>query len=149
MYNGPHGIKKDDDMYVVESGSHNYILRFTLSNYPNLRVINIGDNCFSSVKSFTINELNRLIILSIGKDSFTQSDYVNKYVERKDFHILNCESLQQIEIGKGSFSDFSGQFELKNLSSLQSIRIGTMDTIDGPLRNFVGSAFEIRGNSFI
>ena len=43
----------------------------------------------------------------------------------KSFHILNCESLESIQIGEYSFSDFAGEFELKNLPQLQSIQIGT------------------------
>ena len=82
--------------------------------------------------------LNQLKSLKIGKNSFTQ----NKYDESKSFHILNCESLESIEIGEWSFSDFAGQFELKNLPSLQSIQIGTIGSYS---RNFYNSSFMIRG----
>ena len=51
-------------------------------------------------------------------------------IHRKIFHILNCESLESIDIGEYSFSDFGGDFELKNLPQLQSIQIG-----GGALRN--------------
>ena len=40
------------------------------------------------------------------------------------------------------FSDFAGQFELKNLPALQSIQIGT---IGSESRNFCNSSFVIRG----
>ena len=49
--------------------------------------------------------------------------------QSKSFHILNCESLESIEIDQYSFSDFAGDFELKNLPQLQSIQIGTVRTI--------------------
>ena len=39
----------------------------------------------------------------------------------KSFHILNCESLEFIQIGRYSFSDFGGEL---NLPQLQSIQIG-------------------------
>ena len=55
----------------------------------------------------------------------------------KSFHILNCESLESIQIGEYSFSDFAGQFELKNLPQLQSIQIGT--------NGFYNLTFAIRG----
>ena len=42
------------------------------------------------------------------------------------FHILNCELLESFEVGEYSFSDFAGEFELKNLPQLQSIQIGTI-----------------------
>ena len=60
----------------------------------------------------------------------------------KSFHILNCESLEWIEIGRYSFSDFAGEFELKNLPQLQSIQIGEIGNYS---RNFYYSSFVIRG----
>lgn len=42
----------------------------------------------------------------------------------KSFHLLNCESLEWIEIGRYIFNDFRGDFEMMNLPSLQSIQLG-------------------------
>ena len=77
------------------------------------------DSCYSKVKTFKIDGLNRLRTLIIGNNSFTQNSYVND--TSKSFHILNCESLKSIQIGECSFSDFAGEFELRNLPQLQSI----------------------------
>ena len=60
----------------------------------------------------------------------------------KSFHILNCESLESIQIDLHSFSDFGGEFELKNLTQLQSIQIGE---IGSNSNSFRGSSFVIRG----
>ena len=80
--------------------------------------------------------------LKIGKNSFTQLKYSWGNNESKSFHILNCESLESIEIGEFSFSDFGGEFELRNLPSLQSIQIG----IEQRNSNcFYSSSFVIRG----
>ena len=93
--------------------------------------------------------LNQLKSLKIGINSFTQvkqsnwdDDKANN--QSKSFHILNCESLESIEIDEYSFSDFGGQFELKNLPQLQSIQIGTIDSIWSSY-NFFYSSFVIRG----
>ena len=86
--------------------------------------------------------LNRLITLKIGQNSFTQKKNSYGNDESKSFHILNCESLESIEIGEFSFSDFGGGFELKNLPSLQSIQIGK---IGSNSFNFYCSSFVIRG----
>ena len=48
----------------------------------------------------------------------------SKDVNNRNHFTLNCESLESIEIGRYSFSDFAGEFELKNLPQLQSIQIG-------------------------
>ena len=99
-----------------------------VSLFYNLESIEIGDECFELVQTFKIDGLNRLKSLKIGYNSFTeQKDYVGNE-ESKSFHILNCESLESIEIGRYSFSDFGGAFELKNLPQLQSIQIGIVAT---------------------
>ena len=59
---------------------------------------------------------------------------------------MNCESLESIQIGRYSFSDFAGDFELKNLPQLQSIQIGT---IGSDIGTFHKSLFVIRGIDMI
>ena len=112
----------------------------------NLESIEIGNDCFGSVKTFKIDGLNRLKTIKIGNNSFTQNknDYGND--ESKSFHILNCESLESIQIGEYSFSDFAGEFELKNLPQLQSIQIGEIGSTSC---NFCNSLFVIRGIELI
>ena len=118
------------------------ILEF--SQFTNVESIEIGNNCFGSVQSFRIEGLNRLKSIIIGKHTYLQAKCGNN--TSKSFHILNCESLELIEIGEYSFSDFAGEFELKNLPQLQSIQIGT---IGRKSYNFYGSSFVIRGIELI
>ena len=106
--------------------------------------IEIADDSFGSVSTFQIEGLNQLQTIKIGKNSFTQrknGGYEND--QSKSFHILNCESLESIEIGEYSFSDFGGGFELKNLTQLQSIHIGNIGY--SMSLNFWGSSFVARG----
>ena len=112
----------------------------------NLESIEIGDECFGSVKTFKIDGLKRLKTIKIGKNSFTQEKNDEGNDESKSFHILNCESLESIQIGQYSFSDFGGEFELKNLPQLQSIQIGTVGSTSG---NFSYISFVIRGIDMI
>ena len=112
----------------------------------NLESIEIGNECFGSVKTFKIDGLNQLKTINIGRNSFTQDKNVDGDDESKSFHILNCESLESIQIGEYSFSDFGGDFELKNLPQLQSIQIGT---IGSQSYNFFSSSFMIRGIELI
>ena len=108
------------------------------------------------MQTFKIDGLNRLKTIKIGNNSFTQKKNDNGNNALKSFHILNCESLESIQIGKYSFSDFGGEFELKNLPQLQSIQIGTIahlwfygisNTNDS--FNFQYSSFVIRGIELI
>ena len=110
------------------------------------------------MKTFQIDGLNRLKSIKIGNNSFTQMKNTNNVGDEwddfaelannpsKSFHILNCESLESIQIGEFSFSDFGGDFELKNLPQLQSIQIGT---IGSRSYNFYYSSFVIRGIEMI
>ena len=116
------------------------VLEYYLDNYI------VIDNDFESVKTFQIDGLKRLKTIRIGKNSFTQKKNFWGDDKSKSFHILNCESLESIQIGEYSFSDFSGKFELKNLPQLQSIQIGT---IGGYSCNFFWSSFVIRGIELI
>ena len=120
---------------------------FNFSQFTLVESIEIGNECFASVQTFKIDGLNRLKTIKIGNKSFTQhktSSYGNDL--SKSFHILNCESLESIQIGEFSFSDFGGEFELKNLPQLQSIQIGT---IGSSSYNFRWSSFVIRGIDLI
>ena len=117
------------------------ILEF--SQFTNVESIEIGNNCFGSVQSFRIEGLNRLKSIKIGNNSFTQKKNEGGRTDIiKSFHILNCESLESIQIGEYSFRDFGGDFELKNLPQLQSIQIGTVGSKSD---NFYYSSFVIRG----
>ena len=131
------------------------MIELNLNRFVNLKSIEIGNDCFESVQTFQIDGLNRLKRLKIGNNSFTQvkwNDFKNDWYgsidncrnESKSFHILNCESLKVIEIGRYSFADFGGKFELRNLDNLESIKIGR---IGRGSANFYWSSFVIRGKN--
>ena len=120
---------------------NNYTI-FDFSRYTFVESMNISDECFGSVQTFQIDGLNRLKSLKIGKNSFTQKKHSWGNDESKSFHILNCESLESIEIGEWSFSDFAGDFELKNLPKLKSLQIGSMDYRS---YNFYFASFIVKG----
>ena len=127
-----------------------------LSRFSELRAIEIGDHCFTSVTKFQINGLSKLNSLKIGSYSFSSD---NPYIELlqlvmpiisndgpSSFHVLNCKSLQTIEIGDNSFSSYAGQFELRKLPNLQLLRIGNVGQRSC---NFMDCSFEIRCNHAI
>ena len=115
---------------------------FDFSRFTQVESIEIGNDCFASVKTFKIDGLNRLKSIKIGKRSFIHKK--NRYGNdlSKSFHILNCESLESIQIGEWSFVDYAGEFELQNLPQLQSIQIGT---VGNGSYNFNFTPFIIRG----
>ena len=115
-------------------------------NLISLESIEINNDCCEFVKTFKINGFNRLKTIKIGNNSFTQKKNSYGNDASKSFHILYCESLESILIGEYSFSDFGGEFELRNLPQLQSIQIGT---IGSESYNFYSSSFVIRGIDLI
>ena len=148
----------------------NYTI-FDISRFTLLESLEIGNDSFGSIETFLINNLSKLRSLKIGSNSFTQVNNLKissnlfsevKYTEwdndktlmssiisiyqSQSFHILNCESLESIEIGVNSFSDFGGEFELSNLKSLKSIKIGSLENES---YNFIWSSFIIRGITYI
>ena len=124
VFVGPRDLKYKQTSYYVDSNRFNYLLKFQISNRPYLTIIEIGNNSCSTVHDFTLKGLEALGTLRIGDNSFTKYDYQYYNGNSKSFHIVNCGKLELIEIGQYSFSDFAGQFELRNLPSLKSIRIG-------------------------
>ena len=148
-------VNKTEDLYnlslqvtdlTISSNCCNDMGILDLNRFKHLRSINIGDNCFGSVETFKIDGLNRLKTIKIGRESFTyekQADWNYSKADKKSksFHVLNCEALESIEIGEFSFSDFAGEFELKNLPQLRSIQIGI---IGSDSCNFYNSSLVIR-----
>ena len=122
------------------------LVDWDVSWFLNLESIEIGNDCFGLVRIFQIDGLNRLKSIKIGKKSFTHKKNDIGIYKSKSFHILNCESLESIQIGEYSFTYYGGKFELKNLPKLQSIQIGS---IGNDSYNFVFSSFVIEGIELI
>ena len=134
---------------IISSNSCNELKSLNLNEYRYLKSIEIGNDCFENVELFNIDGLNELKSLKIGINSFTHLKSTDKWDNDKannrnrSFSILNCIELESIEIGRYSFSDYGGGFELKNLPKLSTIKIGE---IGSESYNFYYSSFEIKGN---
>ena len=132
---------------------------FDISRFTSLESLEIGNDSFESIESFMINDLCKLRSLKIGSNSFTKLKFsewiINKLrgitsdatsITSKLCFVLNCESLESIDIGEFSFSDFGGDFALCNMISLKSIKIGSMENLS---KNFIYSSFIIEGITYI
>lgn len=120
---------------------------FDFSRFTNLAYLEIGSESFKPVKIFRIENMNKLSKLIIHNNSFAY-DYYEELLYEALFRIDNCESLESIEIDSSSFADYSGEFNLLNLPSLQSIKIGTLASIGYAQSNFYSSSMNIRGNTY-
>ena len=120
------------------------ITQLNLTNTGSLQSIEIGSDSFMFVNVFVIDGLNELKSLKIGNNSFTKENWYGNNPSRS-FHILNCVKLESIEIGRYSFSDYGGGFELKNLPKLSTIKIGRIEYYRDYSYNFWYSSFVIKG----
>ena len=127
---------------IICSNSCNELTSLNLNEYRYLKSIEIGDECFKNVDLFSIDGLNELKSLKIGINSFTKYKDSYAYNEFRSFSFLNCVKLESIEIGRYSFSDYGGGFELSNLPKLSTIKIGE---IGSESLNFYFSSFVIKG----
>ena len=146
--------KSDSKSIQISNGSYNSVKLFKLFELNTIESIVIGDDSFCYVDKFVIDGLNHLKSLKIGIKSFTQQKDNWKTINHdssRSFGILNCNELESIEIGRYSFSGYSGSFKLISLPSLTSIKIGSIETDysesnnNGWSANFLGSSFEIKG----
>ena len=100
-----------------EYGCSHDLSVFDIDCLKGIERLEIGNDCFEKVNRFEIDGLNELETIIIGKNSF------NNLLSRKGsgFSIMNCDQLNDIHIGRGSFCWYES-FECKNLSSLISIQ---------------------------
>lgn len=107
----------------------------TLSTIYNIENLSLGNGVLNTDISIRINGFNKLKNLRFGYCSTTQvsqfTSKSNKYNKKgyntndyKSYYIMNCESLESIEIGERAFDYYNGEFELKKLPLLSSIVIG-------------------------
>ena len=93
----------------------------------NLRLLEVGDDCFEKVKEVKWIALNRLERVVIGKSCFTKQK--NKRLLKSDpnrhFYLKNCERLRELKIDCYSFSDYS-TCAIESLPSLEVIEMGDL-----------------------
>ena len=135
-------INSNSKSIQIPNGSYNNMNSFTLIKLNTIESIEIGDDCFLKVNTFRIDGLNYLKSFKIGMNSFTKKKNSWGDDESRSFSVLNCIELESIEIGSMSFSDYGGEFELKNLPKLSTIKIGE---IGSDSLNFCYSSFVIKG----
>ena len=100
------------------------VTTLSLSSYPSLVEIHIGDSCFGSVSQFVITNNNKLETISIGMNCFTTKPHNWGKVDGRKCQFIHCASLKQLKIGEYSFSDYAS-CEFRDLPLLESIDIGS------------------------
>ena len=99
---------------------------FDVSGLKWLKSIEIGDECFESVKEVKLIGLNELERVVIGQNSFTKKKGSYGNDPTRHFYLKNCERVRELKIGCFSFSDYT-VCEIENVNSLEVIEMGTMN----------------------
>ena len=119
-------------------------ISFDFSILVNLRVLEVGDECFENVKEMKLIGLNRLERVVIGKRCFTQikSEWPG-YDPTRHFYLKNCKRLKELKMGCYSFSDYT-VCEIENVDSLEVIEMGRLNESS---INFLHASLELKGDS--
>ena len=115
---------------------------FDLSAFKLLQSIEIGNENMYHTNSLLIDNIIQLKTIRIGSNSFTKHKNSYGKDDSRSFKISNCDKLESIEIDQYSFSDYSGKFELINIPSLKSLKIGIIGKTSS---NFYYGSLTIQG----
>ena len=117
-------ITKDMTELVVPSNRCNswLIKALDLSEFPQLKSIEIGNECFTYVNKVELIGLDRLERVVIGENSFTKEKSDND-TNASGLYVKSCELLRELKIGNHSFEEYSA-CEIENVPSLKVIEVG-------------------------
>lgn len=94
-----------------------------VSLLPSLRSLQVGDNCFENVEEVKLIGLNALEKVAVGRKSFTKEKNSFGNDPKRHFYLKDCERLEELKIGRFSFSDFT-VCEIEKADRLQTIQMG-------------------------
>ena len=111
---------------IVDNGmSESSLTELDLSQFSQLKRLEIGDHCFSYVDELKLIGMNELESVVIGENSFMKNE--NSYGNsNRHFYLKNCPKLKSLKIGYDSFSDYS-VCEIDNMDALEVIEMGDLD----------------------
>ena len=141
-------ITKDIKELVVPSNRCNSekMTTLDLSLFPQLKSIEIGDECFENVNEVKLIGLNQLERVMIGETSFTKAKKKNvwpDYNPNRHFYLKNCERVKELKMGCQSFKDYS-VCEIENVPSLEVIEMGELNELS---LNFYYASLELKSDS--
>ena len=115
-----------------------------LSFMFNLRLLEVGDECFEKVEEVKWIGLNQLERVVVGMKCFTKKKNDRpSYNPKRHFYLKNCERLRELKMGRYSFADYS-VCEIENVPSLEVIEMGELDEDS---YNFRYASLELKSDS--
>ena len=134
-------IDSSIEVLIVDKESCNdeCLASLDLSSFSNLRVFDVGDDCFENVNEVKLIGLKELERVLIGKGCFRMK---SEKSPNRHFYLKDCERLRELKIGHHSFSDYS-VCEIENVPSLEVIEMGELD--EGSY-NFIYASLELKSD---
>ena len=108
-----------------------------LSFLPDLRLFEVGDECFKNVNEVKLIGLHALERVVIGKKCFNKDRWNDP---NRHFYLKDCEQLRELKMGPYSFMDYS-VCEIANVPSLEVIEMGELNEYS---RNFYYASLELK-----
>ena len=112
-------LNRTIESIVVASGScsDNSITELKMNQFTQLRVLDIGNECFARVKVFEMIGMHALETVRVGTSCFLNKGGV--------FRLKDCQRVKELRIGRFSFSNYS-YCDIKSVPSLEVIEIGDL-----------------------
>ena len=139
-------MNQNVEVMIVDNNACNdkCFTALALSFFSNLKVFEVGDECFKYVNEVKLIGLSKLERVVIGMKSFTKDkNGWPKYDSSRHFYLKNCERLRELKIGCDSFSDYS-VCEIENVPSLEVIEMGDVNERSF---NFSYASLELKSDS--
>ena len=109
----------------------------------NLRLFEVGDECFENVEEVKLIGLNQLERVVIGRNCFTKNSNESGNDPNRHFYLKNCERLRELKMDHHSFTDYS-VCEIENVPSLEVIEMGELNEQSF---NFFYASLELKSDS--
>lgn len=100
---------------------------FDFSRFRELQELYIANNSFLFVNEFRLEDFPALRAVCIGSNCFTKERYRYTKDLTRSFCVQNCPRLEVLQICERSFIDYSGEFVLAQLPALRVLAIGDLN----------------------
>ena len=130
------------EVMIVDNNACNdkFFTALVLSFFSNLKVFEVGDDCFENVEEVKLIGLKHLERVMIGKRCFRENEFRDGPDPNRHFYLKNCEKLRELKIGCQSFFDYS-VCEIENVPSLEVIEMGELNEAS---YNFCYASLELK-----
>lgn len=116
-----------------------------MSRFGELKVLEIGDDCFSYVNQFKLIGMKKLESVVIGENCFTKKKNAYGKNPNRHFCLKDCPKLKELKVGRYSFSDYT-VCEIESVDALEVIEMGRLNYVSC---NFFSASLELKSGRLL